>query len=88
MFGCQAIYFNGALCLVIAKRTEPWNGLLICTDRSCHDSLKSEFPDLVQHPTLKKWLYLSANQEYFEEIAQNILGKVKRGDTRIRVEPR
>jgi len=33
MFGCDAAYIDGLLCLVAADRDEPWNGLLVCTSQ-------------------------------------------------------
>lgn len=39
MFGCDAAYVDGRLCLVAADRDKPWNGLLMCTAREAHASL-------------------------------------------------
>jgi hypothetical protein len=60
-FGCRAIYLHGRLMLVLCSGEEPWNGLLIATDHQFHDSIGQEFEDVVQHPVLKKWLYLPEN---------------------------
>ena len=39
MFGCDAAYVDGLLCLVVADRDEPWNGLLVCTSQERHAAL-------------------------------------------------
>lgn len=44
MFGCDAAYIDGLLCLVIADRNEPWNGLLVCTSQDRHEALMEELP--------------------------------------------
>ncbi len=39
MFGCVACYLSGRLVLVLADRGEPWQGLLIPSERSVHASI-------------------------------------------------
>ena len=39
MFGSDAAYVDGLLCLVAADRDEPWNGLLVCTSQERHAAL-------------------------------------------------
>lgn len=86
MFGCEAIYLNYRLTLVLAADKEPWNGLLVCTAREFHESLRSAHPELAPHAILGKWLYVSQNCPSFEQIAQAIAKKVIAGDARIGVE--
>jgi hypothetical protein len=87
-FGCRAIYLHGRLMLVLCSGEEPWNGLLIATDHEFHDSIRQEFENVVQHPVLKKWLYLPENSEDFEPVSSEIVEAVRIGDQRIGVEPK
>lgn len=43
MFGCKGCYLHGRLVLVLAARgKEPWNGLLVPTERRHHPSLRRD----------------------------------------------
>jgi len=100
MFGCQAYYLYGRLALVLASKEEPWNGLLIPTDKQFHNSIKKdfkgvvqhpilkEFRDVVQHSVLKKWLYLPEATEDFETVASDIVEAMRMNDQRFGVEPK
>jgi len=87
MFGCQACYLNGLLVLVFSDREQPWNGMLIVTNREHHDYLNQRYGSLVPHPILGKWLYLSAEDDHFESIARQIVAQIRSGDPRIGVLP-
>jgi hypothetical protein len=87
-FGCRAIYLHGRLMLVLCSGEEPWNGLLIPTEKEFHDSIRQEFEDVVQHPVLKKWLYLPENSEDFEAVVMDIVEAIRIGDQRFGVEPK
>jgi hypothetical protein len=87
-FGCRAIYLHGRLMLVLCSGEEPWNGLLIATGHEFHDSLQQEFENVVQHPVLKKWLYLPEASEDFEALSSDIVEAIRTGDQRFGVEPR
>ncbi|WP_433695667.1 hypothetical protein [Paraburkholderia phenoliruptrix] len=87
MFGFEAAYMDGLLCLSVGNGEEPWNGLLVCTSRERHADLVREFPELAPHPVLGKWLYLSQRNEDFEAIAGTLVKLVSRRDSRIGVEP-
>jgi hypothetical protein len=87
MFGCLAVYMNGRLTLLLSSGEEPWNGLLIPTDYPFHESIRSDYKDMVQHPILKKWLYLPESTEDFESDAREIVEAVRMNDPRIGVEP-
>jgi hypothetical protein len=87
-FGCRAIYLHGRLMLVLCSGEEPWNGLLIATEHELHDSIQQEFGNVVQHPVLKKWLYLPENSEDFEGVSSGIVEAVRTGDQRFGVEPK
>jgi hypothetical protein len=88
MFGCQACYLHGRLVLALTSGTEPWNGLLIPTDHQFHDSIRKDFRTVLQHPVLKKWLYLPEASEDFESIACNIVEAIRMNDQRFGVEPK
>lgn len=88
MFGCEAAYLKGRLMLILANTEEPWNGMMIATDRESHPALQAEWPQLKPHPVLGKWLYVSQNHPDFERVATAIVKDVCAGDARIGVEPK
>lgn len=88
MFGSEAVYLNGRLVLVLAVGEEPWNGILLPTERKFHPALQREWAPLKSHPVLGKWLYLPQSESDFEEIASDILTHIRRADERIGVEPK
>ena len=88
MFGCLAIYVHGRMVLLLSEGDEPWNGLLIPTAHQFHDAIRAEFNDVVQHPVLKKWLYLPENTEEFETVAEGIVHAIHMDDQRFGVEPK
>jgi hypothetical protein len=88
MFGSDAAYMDGLMCLVAANRGEPWNGLLVCTSLDRHAALISEMPALQPHPVLGKWLYISQDDPAFEDMVKRMTALVLARDERIGVEPR
>jgi hypothetical protein len=88
MFGCLSIYLHGRLSLLLTSGEEPWNGLLIPTFHQLHDSIKADFRDVVQHPVLKKWLYLPETSGDFEIVALDIVDAIRMNDPRFGVEPK
>ena len=74
--------------LVLCSGEEPWNGLLIPTEKEHHQDIIQDFSGLVQHPVLKKWLYLSENQEDFESVAMDLVEAIRLGDQRMGIEPK
>ena len=74
--------------LVLRSGQEPWNGLLIATEKEFHDSIRQEFETVVQHPVLKKWLYLPENSEDFEDVSSEIVEAIRIGDQKFGVEPK
>jgi hypothetical protein len=88
MFGCEAIYLNGRLMLVLAAGEEPWNGILLATSREYHSSLQAEWKNLSSHPVLGKWLYLSQEDPSFETTGGAIVNSILKRDSRIGVEPK
>lgn len=88
MFGCDAAYVDGLLCLVAADRDKPWNGLLVCTSQERHSALIEEIPALRPHPVLGKWLYVPQDDPEFEAVAEKMTALVLARDGRIGVEPK
>jgi len=88
MFGCLAIYLHGRLSLLLSSGEDPWNGLLIPTDHEFHDSIRQDYSDIVQHPVLKKWLYLPEMSANFETVAVDIVEAIRMNDMRFGVEPK
>lgn len=99
MFGGLALYYQGQLKFLLSENPgdysyrgkkyefEVWNGVLIATDRIHHESLLKQFPFLVNHPVLPKWLYLPFTYEGWEERMELILRLVKTSDTRVGIWP-
>lgn len=88
MFGCEAVYVRGLLVACLAAKQEPWNGLLCPVERASHDAILLDFPVLVPHPVLGKWLYLSRAQEQFEQVATAVIARIADGDIRFGIEPK
>jgi hypothetical protein len=87
MFGAKAAYLDGKLMLCFTASEEPWCGVLVCTDRAHHAALLAEFPELVPHPILPKWLYLSEAADTFERTAVRLVELARRRDPRLGVVP-
>jgi hypothetical protein len=88
MFGSDAAYIDGLLCLVAADRDAPWNGLLVCTSQERHAALINEMPALRPHPVLGKWLYVPQEDPAFEIVAEKLTALVLARDPRVGVEPK
>lgn len=86
-FGGRTIMLHGLHHLFLTTQGEPWQGVLVCTFHEHQDSLRAEFPSLVQHPVLKKWLYLPENAETFERDAKKLVQLVKARDPRLGIPP-
>lgn len=86
MFGCEACYLHGRLVLVLAtRRKEPWQGVLIPTEKEFHESLALSHEGLIRHCILGKWLYLPQSYEHFEETALCLTKSILENDPRIGV---
>jgi hypothetical protein len=74
--------------IYFSTKTEKWRGMLVCTEQQYHASLMRDFPGLVPHSRLGKWLFLAeAGNEEFEQVAERIISAVLRCDPRIGVYP-
>jgi hypothetical protein len=86
LFSFDAAYLDGRLYLAAAGGKEPWNGLMVCTGREHHESIRRQFPQLASHEVLGKWLYLSQTHPDFEKIAIELAGMARKRDPRLGVE--
>lgn len=86
-FGGKTIMLHGMHHLFLSTQGEPWQGVLVCTFHEHQESLRAEFPSLVQHPILKKWLYLPESAPTFERDAQRLVGLVRTRDPRLGIPP-
>jgi hypothetical protein len=86
-FNMHAAYLDGKLYLAVADGKEPWNGLMICVARKHHAAILSDYPQLVSHKVLGKWLYLSRSHPEFEGIATELAMLARGRDPRLGVEP-
>jgi len=86
-FGGRTVTLHGRHHLVLMTQGEPWQGVLVCTTHEHHASLCAEFPALVQHPVLGKWLYLSETVDTFERDARRLIQRVRVRDPRLGILP-
>jgi hypothetical protein len=86
LFSFDAAYLDDRLYLAVAGGKEPWNGLLVCTSREHHAALKKQYPQLVSHKVLGKWLYLSQSNPAFESVAVELAALARKRDPRLGVE--
>lgn len=86
-FGGRTIMLDGKHQLFLTTQGEPWQGVLVCTFHEHQPSLRAEIPALVQHPVLKKWLYLPESADSFERDARRLVALVRARDPRLGVAP-
>lgn len=86
-FGGRTITLHGRHHLFLTAQGEPWQGVLVCTYHEHHESLRTEFPALVQHPILGKWLYLPETAETFERDAKRLVQLARARDPRLGIVP-
>lgn len=88
MFGADSLYLEGKLILVLADGDPVWDGLLFPAEHDHHDSLLHQFPCLVEHTVLRKWLFLSAQRDDFEMRARELIQSLRERDPRFGVIPK
>ena len=49
-------------------------------ERDKHAEVLARWPELVEHPVLPKWLYLSASSESFETLGTGLVAEIVRGN--------
>jgi hypothetical protein len=86
MFGGLAVYLFERQMLLLVEPTKSgrwdWHGVLICTDFAHHASLQAEFPALLPHEALGKWLFIDSTHEDFESTMDAVAKRVARNDPR------
>jgi hypothetical protein len=91
MFGGLAVYLFGRMMMVLVEPTRTgrwkWHGVLICTEHAQQPAIIQEFPELVPHDILKKWLYIDSRREDFEPIMERVAKAIARGDQRFGIRP-
>jgi hypothetical protein len=88
MFGTRVVYLDGRLMLCFAAKVDPWRGVLVCTEREQHAALVAQFPSLVPHSILPKWLYLADSANDFEGVAERLVALAGERDPRIGIDPK
>jgi hypothetical protein len=86
LFSFDAAHLDNRLYLAVAGGKEPWNGLLVCTSREHHASILKQYPQLVSHEVLGKWLYISQSHPEFESVALDLAAMARKRDSRLGVE--
>jgi hypothetical protein len=85
-FSFDTAQLDNRIYLAVYSGEEPWNGLLVCTSREHHASLLKQFPQLVSHKVLGKWLYISQSHPEFESVALDLARLARKRDPRLGVE--
>ncbi|MEO0405571.1 MAG: hypothetical protein AAF193_11930 [Bacteroidota bacterium] len=100
MFGGLAAYAHQKMVMMLSESPgereyrgdvfdfDIWNGILFPTEYEYQESLQKEFPELIQHPVLKKWLYLPLESQNFEDIVEQCSQSIRRNDPRFGIFPK
>jgi hypothetical protein len=92
MFGGLAAYLHERIMLVLVEPTKTgrwqWHGVLVATERKHHASIQADFPDLLPHGILRKWLYIDSTEEHFESTMAAVAKRMASNDQRFGVVPR
>ncbi len=88
MFGCVGCYYQGKIVAVLADKEPPWRGFIVPVERDQHAAIIAEFPQLVPHPVLPKWLLLDDEHDDFEDAAECIVNYIREEDPRFGVIPK
>jgi hypothetical protein len=88
MFGCQAIYIEEKIVLILRKRKdyEDDNGVWVATAKEHHASLKKDLPSLRSIRLLGRvtaWQNLPCQADDFEESVMKACEFILKGDVRI-----
>jgi uncharacterized protein YbaR (Trm112 family) len=92
MFGGLAAYLFERQMLLLVEPTKSgrwkWHGVLVCTDHEHHASIQAEFPALMPHEALRKWLFIDSTHEDFESTMDAVANRVAGNDPRFGILPR
>jgi len=91
MFGGLAAYLHERQMLVLVEPTKTgrwkWHGVLVCTDQKHHMSIRADFPALVPHAVLRKWLYIDSKHDHFEPTMGAVAKRISMNDQRFGIVP-
>jgi len=91
MFGGLAAYVHERQMLVLVQPTKTgrwkWHGVLVCTGQEHHASIRAEFPALIPHTVLRKWLYIDSAHEDFESTMEAVARRMAKDDRRFGIVP-
>jgi len=86
MFGGLAAYLHERQMLVLVEPTKTgrwkWHGVLVCTGFEHHASISIDFPALVPHSVLRKWMYIDSKHDDFESTMEAVARRMVRNDAR------
>ena len=89
MFGGLAAYLFERQMLLLVEPTKSgrwkWHGVLVCTDYEHHASIRAEFPALMPHKVLRKWLFVDSTHGDFESTIEAVAKRIARNDPRFGV---
>jgi len=100
LFGGVGIYYFGRMVSALMEdgdettyrgidyKVKIWNGLLIPTEKSYHQSLMCDLPGTIPHYVLGKWLYLPLQNEHYEETSIKFIKLIQKKDPRVGVLPK
>ena len=92
MFGGLAAYLFERQMLVLVEPTKSgrwqWHGALVCTGYEHHASIQADFPALMPHPVLGKWLFIDSAHEEFESTMGAVAERMVGNDRRFGIVPR
>ena len=92
MFGGLAVYLFERQMLVLVEPTKSgrwdWHGVLVCTDYENQPSIQAEFPALVPHEVLRKWLFVESTHVDFESTMEAVAKRVAGNDLRFGILPK
>jgi hypothetical protein len=89
MFGGLAAYLFERQMLLLVEPTKSgrwtWHGVLVCTDFHHHNSIQAEFPALMPHEFLRKWLFIDSTHDDFESTMEAVAKHIASNDLRFGV---
>jgi hypothetical protein len=92
MFGGLAAYLFERQMLLLVEPTKTgrwkWRGVLVCTDYKHRASIRAEFPALMPHGVLRKWLFIDSAHEDFESTMEAVAKRVASNDPRFGIPPK
>jgi hypothetical protein len=92
MFGGLAAYLFERQMLLLVEPTKSgrwkWHGVLVCTAHEHHASIQNEFPALMPHQILQKWLFIDSTHEDFESTMEAVAKKIAMNDKRFGILPK